>query len=79
MNILERTTKQALKSSFPHFSIKFTPKTGYTLILSSGHTLELGHVHPSMLEHLFTTVKTINMLSNDPKMISKKRLNSQLN
>ncbi|MBO6622400.1 MAG: hypothetical protein JJ892_11940 [Balneola sp.] len=68
---------QSAASQFPHFNVKFEPENGHTLCLSTGDQLELGKVHPALMEHLFTTVKTINRLAHDPTMISYERLKDE--
>lgn len=77
MNKEETHTNQSVTSQFPHFSVKFEPQKGHTLCLSTGDQLELGKVHPALMEHLFTTVKTINRLAHDPTMISYERLKDE--
>lgn len=62
------------RSQFPHFSLHSNPKNGYSIKLSTGEELNLGKVHPAALEHLLSTVKAINNLAMDPKMLSYDRL-----
>ena len=79
MDITDRLLREIKGPQFPQFSIKFTPADGHTLILSTGQQLHLGKVHHSALEDLFLAVHLLNRLAEDPKMISKERINSQLN
>ncbi|GEM_PF-5329327 len=79
MNISQRILREIKGPQFPQLSIKFTPKEGHTLIMSTGQQLQLGTVHHSALEDLFLMVNLLNRLAEDPKMISKERISSQLN
>lgn len=65
----EDRTVQSTNTKFPRLGLHSTKK-GETLVISTGQRLELGKVHPAALEHLFTTIKTINRLAQDPTMIS---------
>ena len=62
------------RPQFPHFSIRSDQKNGYSIELSTGEELDLGKVHPAALDYLFATVKAINDLVADPKMVSYDRL-----
>lgn len=79
MKLSEQLLREMQGQQFPQFSLKYSPEQGHTLILSTGQKLQLGKVHHSALEDLFLAMNLINGLAEDPKMISKERISSQIN